>query len=74
MKVIFLILLFSSSVQAQSLTSTSMASPMDDEANSQKYEGIYLDGEDKDFIEDQMTQEGLTPRDLELTEYSGEEE
>lgn len=39
-----------------------------DEVISQKYENLILDGETKDEILDQMTTEGVTPEDLELTE------
>lgn len=39
-----------------------------DEVLSEKYEGLMLDGEDEEVIEDMMTQEGVTKEDLELSE------
>jgi hypothetical protein len=39
-----------------------------DEVLSQKYEDQLLAGEDRDFVEDQMTQDGVTAEELELSE------
>lgn len=66
MKTLLVLLLLSGVVQGQTIR---------DEQLSQKYENLILDGEDKDIIEDQMTSEGVTPEDLELsTEMEGEDE
>lgn len=45
-----------------------------DEALSQKYENLLLDGEDKEVVEDMMTQEGVTAEDLELEDQMSSSE